>query len=121
MSVLDESIRQVLKVEGARAAAIIDAGTGMIVCAAGDVGPGLPAAAASMADEVRVAGAAGPDSAAGLLEEIATLSDRRCHLVEVLQSRRGEGLLLFVEVDQAVTNVALAGLQVRKLLPGLLG
>ena len=120
MSVLDESICRVLSVEGARAAAIIDAGTGMVVCSAGDLGPGMRAAAASLAQEVRAAGAGGPDAAEDAVEEIATMSERWCHLVEVLQSRRGQGLLLFVDVDRSMTNVALAGLQIRKLVPGLL-
>jgi hypothetical protein len=48
------------------------------------------------------------------------MSDRWCHLLEVLELRRGEGLLLYVDVDRSMTNVALAGLQIRKLIPGLL-
>jgi hypothetical protein len=121
MSVLDESIRQILSVEGARAAAVIDAGTGMIVCSAGQLDPGIPEAAASMAAEIRAVGADDSHSVGGAVEGIATMSDRWCHLLEVLQADRGEGLLLFVDVDRSVTNVALAGLQVRKLLPDLLG
>ncbi|HET7018866.1 MAG TPA: hypothetical protein VFI65_33420 [Streptosporangiaceae bacterium] len=117
MSVLDESIRQILSVEGTRAAAVIDAGTGMIVCSAGELDPGIPDAAAAMAQEAR---AANSDGASGVLEGIATMSDRWCHLLEVLELRRGEGLLLFVDVDRSMTNVALASLQVRKLIPGLL-
>ena len=121
MSVLDESIRQILSVEGTRSAAVIDAGTGMIVCSAGALDPGIPEAAAAMAEEARAVGSAEPGSAQGALEEIATMSDRWCHLLEVLEFRRGEGLLLYVDVDRSMTNVALAGLQVRKLIPGLLG
>lgn len=120
MSVLDESIRQILNVEGARAAAVIDAGSGMIVCSAGHLDPGIPEAAASMAEEMRAVGSDDSQSAEGAVEEIATMSDRWCHLLEVLQLSRGEGLLLFVDVDRSMTNVALAGLQVRKLIPGLL-
>jgi hypothetical protein len=120
MSVLDESVSRVLEVDGTRSAAIIDAGTGMIVCSVGEVSSGLPEAAVGIADEFRAASLAGSEPDAGELQEIATMSDRWCHLVEVLHSRSGEGLLLFVEVDRTVTNVALAGLQVRKLVPGLL-
>ena len=120
MSVLDESIRQILSVEGTRAAAVIDAGSGMIVCSAGHLDPGIPEAAASMAQEMRAVGSADTQSAGGALEEIATMSDRWCHLLEVLELRRGEGLLLYVDVDRSKTNVALAGLQIRKLIPGLL-
>jgi hypothetical protein len=120
MSVLDESIRQILSVEGTRAAVVIDAGTGMIVCSAGELDAGIPDAAAAMAAEVRAANSEESESGRGALEEIATMSDRWCHLLEVLELRQGEGLLLFVDVDRSMTNVALAGLQVRKLIPGLL-
>ncbi len=120
-SVLDESVRRVLRVDGARAAVLIDAGTGMIVGSAGDLSPGLPEAAASMAREVRAAaGAGGSESPAGALEEISVMTQQHCQLIEVLELRRGEGLLLFVDVDRSVTNVALAGLQVRQLVSGLL-
>jgi hypothetical protein len=122
MSVLDESLREVLRIDGARAAVLIDAATGMIVASAGDLSAGLPQAAASMADEILiVAGTHGLGFAAGAVEEIAVLTEQRCHLLEVLDPWSGSELLLFVDVDRSVTNVALAGLQVRQLLPGLLG
>jgi hypothetical protein len=54
VSGLDESLRAVLDVGGARTVALVDVGTGMIVAAAGDEPPELPAAAASLADEVRL-------------------------------------------------------------------
>jgi hypothetical protein len=121
MSVLDESVRQVLQLDGARAVALIDAGTGMIVSSAGEFNAGVAAAAESMAQEVRaVTETWRPDSAGGALEEISVLTERRCHLLDVLELRRGEGLLLFVDVDLASTNLALAALSVRRLIPGLL-
>ena len=122
MSVLDESLREVLRIDGARAAVLIDAATGMIVASAGDLSAGLPQAAASMADEIRiVADTHGIAFAAGAVEEIAVLTEQRCHLLEVIDPGTGADLLLFVDVDRSLTNVALAGLQVRQLLPGLLG
>jgi hypothetical protein len=125
MSVLDESLREVLRIDGARAAVLIDVATGMIVASAGDLSAGLPQAAASMAEEILiVAGTHGLAFAAGAVEEIAVLTEQRCHLVEVLDPGTGSRpveLLLFVDVDRSMTNVALAGLQVRQLLPGLLG
>jgi hypothetical protein len=55
VSVLDESLHRVLTTDGARGAALIDVGTGMVVRSVGDVAVGLPAAAATMADEARSA------------------------------------------------------------------
>lgn len=122
MSVLGASIRQFLQVDGVRAAVLVDTGTGMIIDSAGHQDPGLPAAAASMADEVRWAARtlAGPGQGGGV-DGIALVTEHRLHLLEVLEHGQGEGMLLFVDLDRSQTNVALATLQVRKLVPALLG
>jgi hypothetical protein len=121
VSTLDESLRRVLMTEGARAAALIDVGTGMVVRAAGEVGSGLPAAAASMADEARsAAGSLGPGHPGGDLDEITVITTARVHLTKVLERQRGDALLLFVDFDRALTNQALAALQVSELAPALL-
>jgi hypothetical protein len=107
--------------EGARAAALIDVGTGMVVRAAGEVGSGLPAAAASMADEARsAAGSLGPGRPGGDLDEITVITTARVHLTKVVERQRGDALLLFVDFDRALTNQALAALQVSELTPALL-
>ena len=118
MSALDESLRRVLLAEGARAAALIDVGTGMVVRAAGDVEADLPAAAAS---EARLAaGSLGPGALGGDLDEIAVTTTARMHMTKVLERWRGDVLLLFVDFDRARTNPALAALQVSELAPALL-
>ena len=121
MSTLDESLRRVLMTEGARAAALIDVGTGMVVQAAGEVGAGLLAAAASMADEARsAAGPLGRGRPGGDLDEITVITTARVHLTKVLERQRGDALLLFVDFDRALTNQSLAALQVSELAPALL-
>jgi hypothetical protein len=111
-------------VEGVRAAALVDVGTGMVVRSVGDVthlGDDLPAAAASMADEARLAGQSlGPARPGGDLEEIAMVTAKRFHLLKVLELRRGDGLLLFVDFDRSLTNIALAAWEVGQLAPALL-
>jgi hypothetical protein len=107
--------------EGARAVALIDVGTGMVVRAAGEMDAHLLAAAASMAGEARsAAGSLGPGAPGGDLDEIAVTTTARLHMTKVLERRRGDVLLLFVDFDRARTNPALAALQVSELAPTLL-
>jgi hypothetical protein len=121
---LDESLSHVQMVEGVRAVALVDIGTGMVVRSVGDVShlsDDLPAAAASMADEARLASQSlGPARPGGDLEEIAVVTADRFQLLKVLELRRGDGLLLFVDIDRSQTNIALAALQVGQLTPALL-
>jgi len=108
-------------VDGVRAAALIDQVTGMVVRSAGELIPGLPAAAASMADEVRMARRAqGPARPGGDVDWIVMSTAGRMHLTRVLAPRPGESLLLFVDLDRARANVALASLRIGQLAPAVL-
>jgi hypothetical protein len=64
--------------------------------------------------------ATGSQLGADGLEEISVLTQRRCHLLEVIELSAGGSLVLFVEVDRSMSNVALAGWHIRQLLPTLL-
>jgi hypothetical protein len=120
-SSLEEAIDQVLAVEGVRTVALIDIASGMVVRSAGERGADFPVAAASVADEARAArGALGPRSTAGQLDEIAVMTGSRLHLAKILQDGPDEGFLLFVDMDRARVNVALASLQVGQLAPAVL-
>jgi hypothetical protein len=118
---LSDSLRQVLAVDGARTVALVDVGTGMIVASVGDEPAGLPAAAASLADETRLAsGALGATAPAGDLEELTLITPSRLHLVKVLSRWQDEGLMLFVDLDRGRTNLALAAMQVAQAAPAIL-
>ena len=121
MASLTDSLRQVMAVDGVRAAALVDIATGMVVRSAGEEGTDFLAAAASMADEARMARAAlGPGRPGGDLEEISLITAGRVHLSKILGSRLGEGMLLFVDMDRTRMNIALASLQVGQLVPTVL-
>lgn len=110
-----------MAIDGARAAALVDIATGMLVRSDGGEGPALPLAAALLADEAQAARAAyGPDQPGGDLEEIALLTPGRLHMSRVLSARPGEGLVLFVDFDRAQVNPALAALQLSRLAPAVL-
>jgi hypothetical protein len=118
---LSESLHRVLDETGARAAALVDIGTGMVVCSAGEDGAALPTAAAGLADEARSAMSAfGPVHPGGDLDEVAVVTRSRFLLSKVVDSRPGEGLLLFIDLDRARTNMALAAWQVSQAASALL-
>jgi hypothetical protein len=121
VSGLNESLRQILAVAGARTAALVDIGTGMVVSSAGEAPAEFPAAAASLAEEARLAnGAQGPACPGGDLDEYLLVTPSRFQLVKILNRWQDEGLLLFVDLDRARTNIALASLQVAKAAPAVL-
>jgi hypothetical protein len=121
VSSLTESLRQVMAVEGVRAAALIDIATGMVVEAAGGQAKDLSAAAAGLADEARMTRALlGPDRPGGRFEEISLVTKGRLHMSKVLDFRLGEGVLLFVDLDRTRGNMALASLRAGQLAPAIL-
>jgi hypothetical protein len=74
-----------------------------------------------VADEARAArGALGSRHPGGELDEIAAVTQSRLHLAKILQDRPGEGFLLFVDMDRARANVALASLRLGQLAPAVL-
>jgi predicted homoserine dehydrogenase-like protein len=118
---LTDSLRQVMAIDGIRAAALVDIATGMVVQSEGKEGTDLPAGAATMADEVRLARSAlGPGRPGGDLEEISLVTAGRVHMTKILGARLGEGIFLFVDVDRTRVNMALASLRVGELVPAIL-
>lgn len=121
MSRLQESLRRILTVEGARTAALIDIATGMIVRSVGKPDPDLAATAVCVADEARAArGALGPGAVAGDLVEITAVTTSRLHVSRILQRSPGEGLLLFVDLERDRSNLGLASLLISQLAPAVL-
>jgi hypothetical protein len=121
MSALQESLRQVLTMDGVRTAALIDVATGMIVRSVGKPDPDLATTAACVADEARAARSAlGVGRPAGDLVEITSVTASRLQLSRILQGSPGEGLLLFVDLERAKSNVGLASLRIGQLAAAVL-
>jgi hypothetical protein len=124
VSSLTESLRQIMAVDGVRTAALVDIATGMVVRSAGEQGPDFPDfpdVAAALAQEVRAARlVAGPAQAGGRLDEISLMAQERLHVSRVLDSRLGEGLLLFADLDRSRANLALASMRMRQIAPAVL-
>jgi hypothetical protein len=121
MSRLHESLRSFLAVEGVRTAALIDVATGMIVRSVGPPDPDLPATAACVADEARaVRSALKAAGAADDLIEITATIGSRLHVSRILRRSPSDGLLLFVDLERAKSNLGLATLRVGQLAPAVL-
>lgn len=120
MSAINESIGRVLCTPGVRAVALIDMGTGMVVGSAGDTAIDLMAAAPGLAEEVRLTVRAHGQSVSADAATVTAVTPRSLYLTKILEYSRGEGLLLYADIDLAQTNVALATLQVDRLAPELL-
>jgi len=119
---LSEYLNQILRANGAKTAALVDVATGMVVRAAGQAGTALHDAAVGVADEARLASAAlGGSSTGGQLEEILMVTRERFQLLKVLNWRQGDGLLLFVDLGRAGTNLGLAAWEVSQAADAVLG
>lgn len=93
----------------------------MIVRSVGRPEPSLAATAACVADEARAArDALGADCPTEDLVEITTVTGSRLHVSTVLRRSPSEGLLLFVDLDRAKSNLGLAALRVGELAPAVL-
>jgi hypothetical protein len=126
VSGLKESLSKILSVEGVRTVALIDIATGMVVRAVGVQHAWFSTLAAGAADEARLArvslgpGSLGSGRADDDLEEISVTTSGSLHLSKILDTRLGEGLLLFVDLDRARSNIALASLLVGQVAPAVL-
>jgi hypothetical protein len=112
---LQEALQHVLTAEGVRTVALIDIASGMVVRSAGEPNPGLASAAASLADEARAARDLLGPRPGGELEEISAMTDSGLHLSKILTDRPGEGFMLFVDLDRARANMALASIRLGQL------
>jgi hypothetical protein len=92
----------------------------MVIASAGDDNADLQHAAPSLADEARWAIRTHQQDAGGGTATVATVTANRLYLTAVLEYQRGDGLLLYVDIDLSQTNVALATWQIDQLSPDLL-
>ena len=109
-SQLDDSIKELLSIEGANGAAIVDVSSGMALASGGNPGFDLNVAAAGNSDVVRakLRTMQEIDIAAEIEDIMITLSNQY-HLIRALNSRDTSGLLVCLVLDRTSANLALAG------------
>ncbi|WP_235560057.1 hypothetical protein [Microbacterium sp. Leaf159] len=109
MSSLDDALQQLLAIEGATGAAIVDYGSGMALAQGGNPSFDLGIAAAGNSNVVRAKLATMRDL--GVTDEIddilITLSSQY-HLINVLNTKSANGLFIYLVLNRAAANLALA-------------
>lgn len=109
MSSLDDALQQLLAIDGATGAAIVDYGSGMALAQGGSPSFDLGIAAAGNSNVVRAKLATMRDL--GVTDEIddilITLSSQY-HLINVLNTTGANGLFIYLVLNSASANLALA-------------
>lgn len=109
MSQLDQAIGELLAIEGATGAAIVDIGSGMALAHGGNPGFSLEVAAASNSNVVRAK--VNTMRELGIsddIDDILITLGQSYHLIKVLQDEDNKGLFLYLTLNRANANLALA-------------
>ncbi|MGO1320934.1 MAG: hypothetical protein ACTII7_12200 [Galactobacter sp.] len=109
MSSLDQSIQDLLAIDGATGAAIVDLSSGMALAHGGAPGFDLEVAAAGNSNVVRAKLSTMRDIGLdGSIEDIMITLDSQYHLINILNSGGNDGLFIYLVLDRTKANLALA-------------
>ncbi|GGH65348.1 hypothetical protein [Rothia aerolata] len=109
MSSLDNSIQELLTIEGASGAALVDISSGMALASGGNPGFDLTVAAAGNSNVVRAKLKTMSDLGLdGNIEDIMITLNTQYHLVNVLNTSDTSGLFVYLVLDRNTANLALA-------------
>ncbi|EJE54384.1 hypothetical protein PMI14_00752 [Acidovorax sp. CF316] len=113
MASINESLNQLLAVEGALCAAVVDSGSGMLLGSAG-TGVDMELAAAGNTEVVRAKNKT--MKALGLedtIDDILITLGKQYHIIRPMASK--EGIFIYVVLDKARSNLALARRKVQDI------
>jgi predicted regulator of Ras-like GTPase activity (Roadblock/LC7/MglB family) len=113
MASINESLNQLLAVEGALCAAVVDSGSGMLLGSAG-TGVDMELAAAGNTEVVRAKNKT--MQALGLqdsIDDILITLGKQYHIIRPMASK--EGIFIYVVLDKARSNLALARRKVQDI------
>ncbi|WP_347107463.1 hypothetical protein AAHB33_10335 [Paenarthrobacter sp. S56] len=120
MSSLDEAVKQLLSIEGATGAAVVDYTSGMALAQGGNPGFDLGVAAAGNSNVVsaklRTMSDLNLDTG---IEDILITLDSQYHLINVLNSTGSKGLFVYLVLDRTYANLALARHKLKNLAIGI--
>ena len=109
MSQLDTSIKELLSIEGATGAALVDISSGMALASGGSPGFDLTVAAAGNSNVVRAKLKTMNDLGLnGNIEDIMITLSSQYHLINVLNTSETSGLFVYLVLDRNTANLALA-------------
>ena len=107
---VDESLKDAMSIKGAIGAALVDYTSGMTL---GTAGGGnlinLDVAAAGNTEVVRAKMATMKQlDISGSIEDILITLDEQLHLIRLIDTKRGDGLFLYVALNKEQSNLAMA-------------
>lgn len=107
---VDESLKDAMSIKGAIGAALVDYTSGMTL---GTAGGGslinLDVAAAGNTEVVRAKMATMKQlDIGGSIEDILITLDEQLHLIRLIDTKRGDGLFLYVALNKEQSNLAMA-------------
>lgn len=109
MSQLDTFVQELLTIEGATGAAIVDISSGMALASGGNPGFDLSVAAAGNSNVVRAKLKTMAElGLSGKIEDIMITLDGQYHLINVLSGSDSAGLFVYLVLDRNTANLALA-------------
>ena len=109
MSSLDEALQQLLAIEGASGAAIVDYSSGMALAQGGNPAFDLGVAAAGNSNVVRAKLATMRDlGVTDQIDDILITLDSQYHLINVLNTSGTNGLFIYLVLNRSSANLALA-------------
>ncbi|KAB1655664.1 hypothetical protein F8O01_11730 [Pseudoclavibacter chungangensis] len=109
MSQLDTFVQELLAIEGATGAAIVDISSGMALASGGNPGFDLSVAAAGNSNVVRAKLKTMAEiGLSGKIEDIMITLDGQYHLINVLNGSDSTGLFVYLVLDRNTANLALA-------------
>lgn len=109
MSSLDDSLQQLLAIEGATGAAIVDYASGMALAQGGNPSFDLGVAAAGNSNVVRAKLATMRDlGVTDEIDDILITLTSQYHLINVLDAQSANGLFIYLVLNKATANLALA-------------
>ncbi|MFJ4169484.1 hypothetical protein ACIPY3_08245 [Paenarthrobacter sp. NPDC089714] len=120
MSSLDEAVKQLLSIEGATGAAVVDYTSGMALAQGGSPGFDLGVAAAGNSNVVSAKLRTMSDlNLESDIEDILITLDTQYHLINVLNSAGSKGLFVYLVLDRTYANLALARHKLKNLAKGI--
>ncbi|NQX10568.1 hypothetical protein HQQ80_02890 [Microbacteriaceae bacterium VKM Ac-2855] len=109
MSSLDEALQELLAIEGATGAAIVDYASGMALAQGGNPAFDLGVAAAGNSNVVRAKLATMKDLAiTDEIDDVLITLSSQYHLINVLNTPNASGLFIYLVLNRAGANLALA-------------
>ncbi|MFJ4207708.1 hypothetical protein ACIPY2_04495 [Paenarthrobacter sp. NPDC089675] len=120
MSSLDEAVKQLLSIEGATGAAVVDYTSGMALAQGGSPGFDLGVAAAGNSNVVSAKLRTMKDlNLESDIEDILITLDSQYHLINVLNSAGSKGLFVYLVLDRTYADLALARHKLKTLAAGI--